>query len=60
MKNDDKPGATPRDPRPAGAAPSDDDNALESLGKAIAEPVKGGAEPEEPRSDGKTPMAPGG
>jgi len=43
-------------PRPAA---QDDDNALESIGKAISSPMEGAAEPEEPRSNGTPPQAPG-
>lgn len=53
------PASTPtaRDDRRPGVPPRDDDNALESLGKAIAEPVKGAAEPDEKRQTGEAGKA---
>ena len=51
-----RPTTTPARPRPAA---QDDDNALESIGKAISSPMEGAAEPEEPRSNGTPPQAPG-
>jgi hypothetical protein len=50
-----RPATTPARPRPAA---QDDDNALESIGKAISTPIEGAAEPEEPHAD-KPPQPPG-
>jgi hypothetical protein len=55
--NKDKP-STPDDR--AGGKPEGEDNPLDSIGKAITDPLTSGAEPEEPRNDGRTPEAPGG
>ena len=60
MNNNDKPAAAQRpDRQPAGAPAEADDNPLESIGKAIAEPVRGAAEDEEPGADGKPRKTPG-
>lgn len=37
-----------------------DDGILESIGKAIVDPVESGAEDEEPKQDGRMPIVPGG
>ena len=42
------------------AKPQGKDNPLDSIGKAITDPMASGAEPEEPRSDGRAPQVPGG
>ncbi|CAN5919586.1 hypothetical protein BH11PSE8_BH11PSE8_28280 [soil metagenome] len=50
---------TPSQPTPHEATESDD-GVLDSIGKAIVDPVKSGAEDEEPKDDATLPVAPGG
>ena len=51
------PASTPtaRDDKRPASPPQDKDNVLESIGKAIAEPVKGAAEPDEKQQTGEAP-----
>ena len=50
------PASTPtaRENKRPGVPPQDKDNALESIGKAITEPVSGAAEPDEKQQTGET------
>ncbi len=47
-------------PLPAQAERGEDDGPLESIGKAVAAPVVGAAEEEEPNADPKKPPVPPG
>ncbi|KQU67172.1 MULTISPECIES: hypothetical protein [unclassified Rhizobacter] len=48
------PASTPtaREGRRPGTPPKDDDNVLESIGKAVSQPVSGAAEPDERQQTG--------
>jgi hypothetical protein len=50
------PASTPtaREDRRPGQPPKDDDNALESIGKAVSQPVSGAAEPDEKQQTGES------
>lgn len=49
---------TAREDRRPGPPPKDDDNALESIGKAVSQPVRGAAEPDEKQQTGDAAKKP--
>lgn len=54
------PKGVPAEKPPASADQGSDDGLLDSLGKAVAAPIEGAAEPEEPTTDPRRPpVAPG-